>query len=162
MKNKIILYLLTLVPFSFVEAQIFTNSAEVLSSGGGQSTGNTFSNFGVVAERFVNYQVEGGDYSTCIGYIYMISDSCSVSIEDYTYEQFWKVYPNPTTGIVAVSSKNFEVGSIAVYNFLGSKILSTDLTQSCDLSHLPNGVYIIRITDKAGRRNSSVRVVKTN
>lgn len=147
--------------FFKTNAQITENYSTVVSAGGGLSTNGKYSNFSVLGEPLVNLSLDGGNYQASIGFLYAVKTHTDI-YELHIETPVLTVYPNPTTGLVTITSKNFEVGSIAVYNFLGSKILSTDLTQCCDLSHLPNGVYIIRITDKAGRRNSSVRVVKTN
>ena len=63
--------ILLLLAYQNQQAQTYTTQAEVLSSGGGESTDGTFSNFGVVGETFVNAGSIGGTLNSLEGFIYM-------------------------------------------------------------------------------------------
>ncbi len=54
-----------------------------------------------------------------------------------------KLYPNPTTAIFKIDAKGFK--SANLYDLSG-KILMQNLNSTINLSHLPNGVYIVSIT----------------
>ena len=64
-----------------------------------------------------------------------------------------RVYPNPTRGKIVVSGQ-WSVVSVEIYDVVGKKHESriSEIGQSdivLDISHLPNGVYFIKIiTDK--------------
>ncbi|MBR3699699.1 MAG: T9SS type A sorting domain-containing protein [Bacteroidales bacterium] len=52
-----------------------------------------------------------------------------------------------------------EADDVRVYNTLGQLVITEKGTNEIPMSGLPDGVYLIRITDKKGR-NHGVRVVK--
>ena len=56
------------------------------------------------------------------------------------------LYPNPTTGIVHLSSSDFDKAE--VYNILGKLILTERNPKQLDLSSFANGTYIVRIFDQ--------------
>ncbi|GAB1451906.1 hypothetical protein MASR2M47_19620 [Draconibacterium sp.] len=66
--------------------------------------------------------------------------------------QNFKIWPNPTNGIVTVESKNDINSSIIIYNNLGHKIMekATNGEQQhlFNLSNLPRGIYFINIRNK--------------
>lgn len=55
-------------------------------------------------------------------------------------------YPNPTTGAVDFKSTNEEVVYIEVYDIYGRKICSPQPHNYIDISALPVGVYVARLT----------------
>ncbi|MBI5541748.1 MAG: DUF2271 domain-containing protein [Bacteroidia bacterium] len=60
------------------------------------------------------------------------------------------VYPNLTTGIVNIESKNTINASVQVINIVGDKVLDSKIngtSKKLDLSKLPNGVYFLNISD---------------
>ncbi len=67
------------------------------------------------------------------------------------------VHPNPTYGFIAIkpyiNSDNFNASKIQIFDIIGIEVMnvvaSNNLTtQIIDISHLPSGVYFIRIGDK--------------
>ena len=83
------------------------------------------------------------------------------SISDQTL-----VYPNPTTGIIQIQSKNMNselTSKIMVFNQLGVmlvEVVPKNGNQRIDLSEQPDGMYIISIQTDDGVEQ--VKVVKTN
>ena len=70
---KIIIFVISLLfLFGNIQAQ-YINHTEVLSSGGGQSDGGNYSNFGVLGETFVGFPVTGENYITSIGFLFYAS-----------------------------------------------------------------------------------------
>ena len=63
------------------------------------------------------------------------------------------IYPNPTAGEFRVSGFEFRVGDIQVFDIYGIKRFSTfnfQLSTQIDISHLPAGIYFVRITTEKG------------
>lgn len=61
------------------------------------------------------------------------------------------IYPNPTGNVLNI--KGFEVSSVQVYSIAGTMMISEESTYNnrVDVSHLPMGIYIIKMTDIEGR-----------
>ena len=58
------------------------------------------------------------------------------------------VHPNPTNGNVCVDGT--DVDEVNVYNALGQLLRTIQYSNEIDLRGLPQGTYILRITDKSG------------
>ena len=59
-----------------------------------------------------------------------------------------KLYPNPTTSILNVSSVT-ENATFKVYNLLGQTVMNGKLSNNLiDVSNFSAGVYILELTDK--------------
>lgn len=71
-----------------------------------------------------------------------------------------QIYPNPVTnGKIYVNSENNSYKEIELYDMLGKRVLSTDMTSSqkeLNVTNLKAGVYILKISDKT---NSITRKV---
>jgi len=64
-----------------------------------------------------------------------------------------KIYPNPTTGKLKVESGELRVESIEIYDAFGKKVDKSRANASettMDISHLPSGVYFVKIFTEAG------------
>lgn len=79
--------------------------------------------------------------------------------------EFFKVYPNPTSGILKFELQFSEPGEnllLEIFNALGKKVSSKELSyasqRQLDLSELPEGLYIIRVVH--GSRIGSTRILK--
>jgi hypothetical protein len=60
------------------------------------------------------------------------------------------VYPNPAANFVIIDFKNTDAKSVDVYNEIGSKVYSINVTDKntthkIDISNLPAGVYYIKV-----------------
>jgi hypothetical protein len=93
---------------------------------------------------FGNYAVEvttNGctDTSDCINVV-------SSGINDFEFNKFTEVYPNPSNGVFTISS-DLVLENIQVYDLFGQLALTTKSNQNItmiDLSHLKNGIYILK------------------
>jgi hypothetical protein len=57
------------------------------------------------------------------------------------------LYPNPTTGIAEMASDVTGVDALQVYDISGKSVIHlTNNVRSIDLSHLDNGVYLVKMT----------------
>jgi hypothetical protein len=71
--------------------------------------------------------------------------------EENTVNSF-SVFPNPSTGNLQLSFiTEPEQGKIVIFNSMGNKVFESELEQnSYNLSHLPDGVYLVRVQAKNG------------
>jgi PKD repeat protein len=72
------------------------------------------------------------------------------------------LYPNPSTGIVTVSSPNAELNNVKVYDEFGKLVVEQQLDQQenkVDLSRFANGTYLFRILNKTGQETLRKLVV---
>jgi hypothetical protein len=64
----------------------------------------------------------------------------------------FKVYPNPTTGVLFIELHNFNPNtSIAIYNLSGVKVYATNCISSTlkvNIEHLKKGIYLLQVTDE--------------
>lgn len=86
----------------------------------------------------------------------------TVGREQWEVEAFLKVYPNPSTGKIAMEWANYTTqATVSVVNVLGQTLqtVQQDGTQlALDLSDLKNGVYFLQYQDVEGRTDQ-VRMV---
>ena len=66
-----------------------------------------------------------------------------------------KVYPNPTTGELQVTSYELQITSAEIFDVYGRKLSShphipSSSNQKIDISHLNSGIYFVNITTDAG------------
>lgn len=66
-------------------------------------------------------------------------------------------FPNPTNSILFIEG-NQTPAMVSVYDILGKEVLKTKNTNTIDVSALPSGVYIIRISD--GVRQTNRKFIK--
>lgn len=56
------------------------------------------------------------------------------------------LYPNPTTGVINILSKDVQIKHIELYSLDGKKIkVFDDIESSINISYLPDGIYIFKI-----------------
>ena len=83
--------------------------------------------------------------------------------QDFVFEQYFKIYPNPVKDILTIETKKtIEVTSINIYNTLGQLVLvipNAQQIKSVDVSSLKTGNYFMKINSDRG--SSSVKFVKT-
>jgi hypothetical protein len=70
-----------------------------------------------------------------------------------------KIYPNPTTGQLIIDNGQLTIDNVEIYDVFGRKIVNYQLSivnyqlsivNSIDISHLPNGIYFLRIQTNDG------------
>ena len=83
----------------------------------------------------------------------------SLGISNFESSNF-ESYPNPVNDILNISY-NKNVTGVAVYNLLGQEVLSKTSTSSInqiDMSQLPNGVYMVKVS--ADNQVKTIKVIK--
>jgi len=84
--------------------------------------------------------------------------ACSaLSVGDHAFELGLSVYPNPTSDIVYIDG-NYTQLKVIVYDILGKQLMNKSITNSIDISHLGNGVYILQLSD--GVKQTTQRIIK--
>jgi hypothetical protein len=63
-----------------------------------------------------------------------------VGVKEKPTQQSFKIYPNPTNGVITVEGLNAEV-----FDILGRPVPFTARGQTLDISPLPKGVYIVKV-----------------
>ncbi len=60
-----------------------------------------------------------------------------------------KIYPNPSSGFIHISTNNQILSDILIYNIKGQKVLESSTPEKIDINSLSAGVYSIKVsTDK--------------
>lgn len=76
---------------------------------------------------------------------------CQVGIDDVTSAN-WRIFPNPTTGILNISllenMKNAKASIYAANGKLVSSVVLNKATSTIDLSHLSDGLYLAEISNE--------------
>jgi len=88
-----------------------------------------------------------------------------VGVEEVTKKEGIRVYPNPTSGELIITSDELQVTSIEVFDIFGRRLLSNyHITLSShhliNISHVPQGVYIVKII--ANGDICTRKIIKTN
>jgi acetyl esterase/lipase len=79
----------------------------------------------------------------------------SVGTEELSIEEAnLMVYPNPANSSVFIGST--EVKRIEIYNITGELVASEFNSNRIDVSNLPNGLYVFRLTTSKGKSNKTV------
>lgn len=77
----------------------------------------------------------------------------NLSVEDYLLNEDIKVYPNPTKGVIYIeTSGSMKVENMTLFSLNGKRVLQKSAVKELDLSTLSEGVYFLKITDKAGKQ----------
>ena len=163
---KIISLLFLTAVFGNSKAQTYNQPAEVISAGGGESSGGNYSNFGVIAETFTDYSVTGGNYNTSIGFLYA-SDIPTGIDENQFNSQNINIFPNPNTGkfdieIKITEPQDFE---LKLFNAAGQQIyreylgtVSGAFQKTIDISNFPNGIYTVQLITEKETVNKQITV----
>jgi len=122
----------------------FGNSAISYSDGILKSTDNT-----VTSTSFtVQTNKEGFELSGTMHFNYS-----TVGINTPDMEQL-KIYPNPTTGELRVTSNELHVTNIEIFDIMGKNVscLISHIAHpiSIDISHFPSGIYFVKIITDTG------------
>jgi PKD repeat protein len=89
----------------------------------------------------------------------VVVEDCTGQEENTTNASLWKIYPNPVNTLLHVLSPDVISGAIRlhIYNFMGEEIMVSfdpdfrDGNQcTIDMAQVPEGIYILRITNDQG------------
>ena len=80
-----------------------------------------------------------------------------LSIEEESMENSFIIHPNPTSEMVHI--EGVDVAEVQIFNMLGQKVKTVTNSNEIDMDGLAEGVYLLKVTDKAGTIHTG-KVVK--
>ena len=83
--------------------------------------------------------------------------NCATAGVDDQNQLHITIYPNPTSEMVYIDG-NYTQLKVVIYNVLGKELLNTSITNSVDISHLENGIYILQLSD--GVKIATQKIIK--
>lgn len=130
-----------------------------LTDGGltGTSNPGTFNSTAADGSLTVKFVSDQGVVST--GWNATITCTGTLGVEDADYLDY-SYYPNPTTGNVAIKSKD-AISEVAVYNVQGQLLYNrkmNELTTNVDISQFANGTYFFKL--KINDREANFKILK--
>ncbi|MCG2611424.1 T9SS type A sorting domain-containing protein [Flavobacterium sp. SM15] len=112
------------------------------------TTGSSFSNSASIYFDY-NFPIVTNTATTTIQ---------ALSTQDFNFEKYFTVYPNPANNVLNIETKKtIEVSSISIYNQLGQLVLVVPNAQNVakvDVSSLSAGNYFIKINSDKGTANT--------
>lgn len=128
----------TVADYGYVVEEIFDT---VLSGQGYGFAGQTLTESGIYQDTVAG---TGGDCDTIKTLHLTVKGGDGI---ETAHMRNLSVYPNPTTGMVYLSS---EVDRVEVMDFTGRIVSSVEKTSKLDIKKLPAGVYVFRISTADG------------
>ena len=136
-----------------VNAQDYKTSVEVISSGGGESIGGNYSNFGVLGETFVDYSVAGGNYNTSIGFMNSLQEG-PTSLTKIINSKII-IYPNPVSNKLIIDIDE-EIEKVILYDCFGKELFIDKFVFEIDVSMYPSGIYFLEVQIKGNLFRSKI------
>ena len=166
MKKLIILIVSLVFLFINIKAQNYSQLAEVISSGGSESTGSNYTNFGVIGETFVDYSVIGGNYNTSIGFLY--ASVIITGIDEMNFNNWINIYPNPTKDKLNIefTDNANKIKKLSLFNILGEIVCAKEGKElnvkiiEIDLSEYKTGIYYLDLKTVEGTFRKKISIVK--
>jgi M6 family metalloprotease-like protein len=104
--------------------------------------------------------VDGEDVGTDTAYtfenitsdhIIVVKFKSVVAIETVETQQV-RIFPNPTTGELSIEmcDMRYEICDIEIFDIFGKKVSHPTISHPISTSHLPSGIYFLRITTETG------------
>jgi type IX secretion system substrate protein len=156
MKNKMLLFLLFAYQVTFSQSI----SKSVIGS-----TGQTFAAGGnkiswTVGESVVGLMTANGNQ---LGNGYHSSFNLQLlSVEDTSLEALVSVYPNPTSDYLNIRQKDNHKIDVKILDLNGktAKEATLNSEEPFDISALPQGVYIMLVTDRETNKKNTYKIIK--
>jgi hypothetical protein len=115
-------------------------------------------------------ELENGDYKYCVVPVYpsecTLDDKCfekyisNVGIKDY--EVYIMVYPNPAKDELRIENGEWRIENVELCDVLGRSVLSHTASRKpqtvINISHLPAGIYFVKIITEQGSVTKKVVV----
>lgn len=99
-----------------------------------------------------------------VGELTVTFKSSTLSIGEFQQEENLKVFPNPSSGIINISSNN-NLSTIQVYNILGSKVKDLNVANrnsifQLNFSDLNKGVYLLKLNSSNGNSKTQKLILQ--
>ena len=158
---KLLSALFLVLLFVSVQAQDHSQLAKVLSSGGGESTGGNYFNFGVAGETFTGKNA-GGNYTGIIGFLCEANASNNIILHKNGIAL--RIFPNPVKNYINIDIKGVNTDFLFKVYDLQSKLLISGKHPNgktgIDVSGLKQGLYIIKVEDTEGNNLLTGKMIK--
>lgn len=83
-----------------------------------------------------------------------------LAVDDSFIKNNIQVYPNPTSGLIKISSPDFiKIERVEVYNIYGQKLSTKFYNNKVDLNNFKSGIYMMKIEDENGKEGT-FKVIK--
>lgn len=104
---------------------------------------------------------DAADTSAILGTVKTTFEAGTTSTEDLLEVNKIRLYPNPATDYFRVYQDD-NVSSIELYSVVGKRLVTYNATKDgrYDVSRLPEGMYVVRLLDRAGAVVKTVRLSK--
>ena len=154
---RIVALIFFLFSFNSINAQI-EQVSKTISSGGGKSDVEAYSNFAVLGESFVTTSSQSGVYRNSIGFVNTTELVTSVrSIHDL--HENLTVYPNPASDIVFITSQNYGLIQFEIIGLTGELLNKGSIEGKLDIKTYSPGIYYLRIKNKQGELIGTQKLV---
>lgn len=94
------------------------------------------------------YVVVDADDGSGSAYDLIVNCSIATDVNDFSNEKSNDIslFPNPTTGLVQIKSKDTDLNKLLIINTLGAVMETKNITNNdfVDLSNYPSGMYIFK------------------
>jgi hypothetical protein len=90
---------------------------------------------------------------------YTVNCNGVMGVEETLITENISYFPNPTNNMLFIDSNENPV-KVSIYNVLGKEVISTKNSKEIDVSGLPSGVYIIRISVGDGVHQTNRKFIK--
>ena len=140
-----------------------TISKSSIDSGGSSSTNGTLSLVSSYGEVVVQEETNGSIHIS-EGFLGGNFTDSTTGLEGYDQLIGLEIYPNPATNFINLNFPNADNYEVEIFNLLNESVglyqTSNGISQSIDLSHLTNSVYLMRIKNTDTREYKSFKIVK--
>lgn len=110
--------------------------------------GNTFSNTASIYFDY-NFPIVTNTATTTVSNV--------LANQDFEFDNFIAITPNPAKEILTINAQNIEISSISIYNTLGQLVQvipNAKETKTIDVSQLKSGNYFIKVVSDKGMSSS--------
>lgn len=139
---------------SIQTGNVFYRVLDATTTGQNGSTitlsGASFTNLTTaVTFRFYGWNAEGTGGTQSIDDVAISGNVTILSRSSFNSISGLKIYPNPAKDLLNITSDSFETKSVAIYNVLGTQVLSANVTNApINITSLNKGVYIVKVTEE--------------
>ncbi|WP_300570348.1 T9SS type A sorting domain-containing protein [Flavobacterium sp.] len=98
------------------------------------------------------------DYNSAITTNTYTTTIQALSVKDFSFGNYFNLYPNPVSDILNISKKDdIEISSIHIYNVMGQLMMvipNAKNTATIDVSNLASGNYFVKVNSDRGTSNT--------
>jgi hypothetical protein len=154
MKDIVMLLLMTTISYSQ------TISKQVIGTAGKTQSNSNIEVTWTIGEPIVGIMTAGGN-QLGNGY-HPALNLQALSIEDITLEVQIKLYPNPTSEFLYISSPMIDSFNIQIEDLSGKQVYMGNISkdQPLDVSSYSQGMYMVTIENKENNKRNTYKIIK--